>query len=374
MDFSISDEQLQLRDAVRRFGEGEYPRESRGNLVSAEESGRRWQMMAELGLTGLCLDEEVGGSGLGMVEQMFVLEELGRCLSPEPYLSTAVIAAALIDSLGTPEQRRDWLLPIASGERRLALALSEPGGRYGLESLSTLVSIDGGGYLLDGEKHHVLDGGTADALLVVAGDGQGGLSLFLVPRERAGLEMVTGTTLDGRELSRLTLRQVRLAQDALLGQPGQAREALEEALDRAVAAQCAEGVGAMTELVEQTTEFLKVRRQFGSPLGKFQALQHRLVDMLIALEQARSMATVAALAVDSAEPERRKGLVSVAKVRVGKAARLIGKEAIQMHGAMGMTDECRVGHYVKRLLVLEQLFGDVQFHLKRFRVSPVKAA
>ena len=374
MDFSISEEQLQLRDAVRRFGEGEYPQESRGNPAEAEVARRRWQMMAELGLIGLCIPEGFAGSGLGMVEQMFVSEELGRCLSPEPYLSTAVIAASLIRTLGSAEQQRDWLLPIANGERRLALALSEPGSRYDLHDLKTLAHAEGAGYLLDGEKTQVLDGGSADALLVVAGDGQGGSSLFLVPCRSTGVEMITGTSLDGRELSRVRLSQVRLSGDALLGAFGEAGPAVDEALDRAVAALCAEGVGAMSELVEQTTEYLKVRKQFGSPLGRFQALQHRLVDMLIALEQARSMACVAALAVDSAEPARRQGLVSAAKVRIGRAARLISKEAIQMHGAMGMTDECRVGHYVKRLLVVEQLFGDVQYHLQRFRASPVQAA
>jgi len=365
MDFSLSDDQVQLGDAVKRFCDGEYPRETRGDAASAERREQRWAMMAELGLTALGIAEEQGGMGQGMVEQMIVLEALGRALSPEPYLSTAVIGAGLLEALGSSAQCNDWLGAVAEGRSRLALALYEPGERYATAAASCQAVRSGDDWVLNGHKSLVLDGESADLLLIVAqcADGQG---LFLVPRQSPGLALQTGTALDGRELAQLTLNDLRLPASARLGSAEATAAALDSALDRANAALCAEAVGAMAELVEQTAEFLKVRKQFGAPLAKFQALQHRIVDLLIALEQARSMAAVAAMAVDEGEPAQRRKLVAAAKVQVCRAARQIGKEAVQMHGAMGMTAECRVGHYVKRLMVTEQLFGDAHHQLQRF--------
>lgn len=375
MDFSVSEEQLQLRDAVKRFCDGEYPPESRGERVTADKRRERWAMMAELGLSGLCISEAAGGSEQRMVEQMGVIEELGRALSPEPYLSTAVISASLIEALGTPEQHRQWLAPIAAGELRLALALDEPDSRYGYAAadLGCRLTREGDGHRLSGEKALVLDGPEADAF-VVAAERDGALQLLVVPADAAGLTRIAGTTLDAREIATLRFDEVALSSGQLLAEGAAAEQALQATLDRASAALCAESVGAMTELVEQTREFLKVRQQFGAPLGKFQALQHRFVDMVVALEQSRSMAAVAAMAVDEAEGAKRRKLVSAARVTVARAARLIAKEAIQMHGAMGMTDECRVGHYVKRLMVAERLFGDVPHHLEAFEYSVAGAA
>lgn len=375
MDFSISEEQLQLRDAVKRFCDGEYPPEMRGQSVSTDRRKERWGMMAELGLTGLTVSEACGGSALGMVEQMGVLEELGRCLSPEPYLSTAVISASLIKVLGTHEQQEQWLASLAMGQLRMALALDEPQQRYAYQSSSMgcRLTREGDGYRLNGEKSLVLDGPDADAF-VVAAEHYGALQLLVVPARVVGLTRTDGTTLDARGLSSLRFDGLFVSGDQLLGQGNTTEHALQTVLDRASAALCAESVGAMTELVEQTREFLKVRKQFGAPLGKFQALQHRFVDMVIALEQSRSMASVAAMAVDEAEGAKRQKLVAAARVTVAKAARLIAKEAVQMHGAMGMTDECQVGHYVKRLLVAERLFGDISHHLETFERSTATAA
>ncbi|SRR5690554_500938 len=372
MDFSISEEQLQLRDAVKRFCDGEYPQERRGQPVSIDRRRERWGMMAELGLTGLTLSEACGGSDLGMVEQMGVLEELGRCLSPEPYLSTAVISASLIQSLGNAEQRERWLAPIAAGELRMALALDEPRGRYAYATMACRLTPEGDGYRLDGEKCLVLDGPDADAY-VVAARHEGSLQLLVVPADAAGLNRTVGTTLDAREIATLGFAGVPVSRAQHLAEGEEAEKALQAALNRASAALCAESVGAMVELVEQTREFLKVRQQFGAPLGKFQALQHRLVDMVIALEQSRSMASLAAMAVDEADERKCRKLVSAARVSVARAARLIAKEAVQLHGAMGMTDECQVGHYVKRLMVAERLFGDVSYHLESFENSAATA-
>lgn len=259
------------------------------------------------------------------------------------------------------------MAPIVEGGLRVALALDEPEGRYDYRAseLACHLIRDGEGYRLSGEKVLVLDGPEADAF-VVAAEREGALQLLVVPADAAGLTRFEGSTLDARALATLRFDEVALADAQLLGEGEAAEQALQAVLDRASAALCAESVGAMTELVEQTREFLKVRKQFGAPLGKFQALQHRFVDMVVALEQSRSMAAVAAMAVDEADAGKRHRLVAAARVTVARAARLIGKEAIQMHGAMGMTDECRVGHYVKRLMVAERLFGDVAHHLNEF--------
>ncbi|NYS76454.1 MULTISPECIES: acyl-CoA dehydrogenase family protein [Halomonadaceae] len=375
MDFSISEEQLQLRDAVKRFCDGEYPPEMRGQQVSADMRRERWGMMAELGLIGLAVSETCGGSDLGMVEQMGVLEELGRCLSPEPYLSTAVISGSLINALGTSEQQQRWLAPIAMGQLRVAFALDEPRERYAYQAslMECRLTLEGEDYRLSGEKSLVLDGADADAY-VVAAQHDGALQLLVVPADAVGLTRTTGSTLDSREIATLCFADVLISSGQVLAEGERAECALQAVLDRTSAALCAESVGAMTELVEQTREFLKVRKQFGAVLGKFQVLQHRFVDMVIALEQSRSMAAVAAMAVDEADAEKSRKLVSAARVSVARAARLISKEAVQMHGAMGMTDECQVGHYVKRLMVAERLFGDISHQLQNFAKSTATAA
>src|SRR5690554_3312581 len=226
MDFSISEEQLQLRDAVKRFCDGEYPQERRGQPVSIDRRRERWGMMAELGLTGLTLSEACGGSDLGMVEQMGVLEELGRCLSPEPYLSTAVISVSLIQSLGSPEQQERWLAPIAAGELRMALALDESWGRYAYGSMACRLTPEGDGYRLDGEKCMVLDGPDADAY-VVAAQREGRLQLLVVPADAAGLTRTAGTTLDAREIATLSFTGVSVSSRQQLVEGEKAEQALQ---------------------------------------------------------------------------------------------------------------------------------------------------
>lgn len=371
MDFSLSDEQLQLRDAVQRFCEHEYPAAARGVAERAGRADERWGLMADMGFLGLPFAAEHGGSELSAVEVMIVMEGFGRALACEPYCSTVVVAGGLVAAAATPAQARALLPAVARGERRLALALDEPGTRYDLLPLATKATRDGDGYRLDGHKTRVLDGDSADTVVVAArtsgepGD-RDGVTLFLVDARAHGVDVHAYPTLDGCRAADFRFTDVRLPADRVLGEVGGGLALVEAALDRGVAALCAEAVGALDALLELTVDYVKVRKQFGVALGSFQALQHRLVDMLIACEQTRAMACVAAMAVDGGDAAERARLVSAAKVQAGKAARLVAREAIQMHGAMGMTDECKVGHYAKRLMVIGQLFGDVPHHLRRF--------
>ncbi|CAG9168353.1 Acyl-CoA dehydrogenase, short-chain specific [Cupriavidus laharis] len=371
MDFSLNDEHIALRDAVRRFCDGEYPAHRRGDAETDGEATARWAAMADLGLLGLPLAADVGGSEQGPTEMMLVAQELGRALGGGAWLSSVVLAGQLLDEAGTPAQRQQWLPALAAGRARLALAIGEADARYDLSRVGTRARPDGDGWVLDGAKTLVLDGAQADAFIVAArtaGDAadEQGISLFLIPAGTPGLAVREFRTLDGRSAAHLTLREVRAGTDAGLGQAGAALPVIVAAADRASAVLCAEATGALEALLDLTAEQLKTRKQFGSLLAKFQVLQHRVADMLIALEQCKSMACVAAMAVADGDPAQRRRLVSAAKTVIGQAGRQVGQWAIQMHGAMGMTDECRVGHYAKRLMVINQLFGDAGHHLACF--------
>jgi pimeloyl-CoA dehydrogenase len=370
MDFSLSDEHVALQDAVRRFCDGEYPAHERGNPEPSDVAARRWAGMAELGLLGLPFDTELGGSGQGSVELMLVAEELGRSLGGGAWLSCVVLAGQLLAEAGTPAQCTRWLPRIATGEARLTLAAAEAESRYSPTPVTTRASIVGDCVRLSGRKTLVLDGDRADAFLVVARtagmpDDPQGLTLLLVEATAPGVKVRPFGTLDGRRAAQVVFDDVAVRSDAVVGVPGNAFGLIDKGLDRAAAALCAEAAGAIDALIGMTAEHLKTRRQFGAPLAKLQVLQHRVADMLIALEQTRSMACAAALAVDSADAGRRRRLVSAAKAIASQAGRQVGQRAIQLHGAMGMTDECRVGHYAKRLLVVGQLFGDASHHLDR---------
>jgi pimeloyl-CoA dehydrogenase len=375
MDFSLDDDHIALQDAVRRFCDGEYPAHLRGNRESAELAAKRWAGMAELGLLGLPFDTELGGSGQGAVELMLVAQELGRSLAGGAWLSSVVLAGQLLAEAGRPAQRGEWLPKIASGQKRLALAFAEADSRYELSRVSTRARVSDDGIRLDGRKTLVLDGDSADAFLVVARSAgekhdAHGLTLLLVDAHASGITVHGFDTLDARRAAHVDFDSVQLTGDAVVGALGGALPLLDRAVDRATAAQCAEAAGAIDALITMTAEHLKTRQQFGAPLSKFQVLQHRLADMLIACEQTRSMACAAAMAVQDAAPAQRRRLVSAAKLIAGQSGRQVGQWAIQLHGAMGMTDECRVGHYAKRLLVINQLFGDATHHLQVLADQP----
>jgi pimeloyl-CoA dehydrogenase len=370
MDFSLTDDHIALQDAVRRFCDGVYPAHERGNHEPADTAAQRWSGMAELGLLGLPFDPGLGGSGLGAVELMLVAEELGRSLGGGAWLSCVVLAGQLLAEAGTPAQCSRWIPKIASGEATLALAAAEAGSRHAPAHVATRARVAGDGVRLSGCKTLVVDGDRADAFLVLARTAGGdddaqGLTLLLVEAKAPGVTVLPFGTLDGRRAAQVRFDDVALHSDAVVGPAGHAFPLVDKALDRAAAALCAEAAGAIDALMGITAAHLTTRRQFGAPLAKQQVLQHRMADMLIALEQTRSMACAAAMAVEGADAARRRRLVSAAKAIAGQSGRQAGQWAIQMHGAMGMTDECRVGHYAKRLLVIGQLFGDASHHLDR---------
>lgn len=379
MDFSLNEDHLALRDAVRRFCDAEYPAQNRGSPESAALAARRWAGMAELGLLGLPFDTDFGGSAQGPVELMLVAEELGRCLGGAGFISTVLLAGQLLARAGTAEQRRRWLPRVTRGELQLALALHEEGARYAWEDVQTRASQTSGGFVLHGRKILVLHGDTAGLLLVAARTSgarldRDGLTLFAVDSAAPGLSLRGFDTLDGRRAAHIELDEVLVPTDCRLGEVGGAHALIDAVLDGALAFLCAEAAGALDALIELTAKHLRVRRQFGVPLANFQVLQHRVADMVIALEQVKSMACVAAMAMQGSEIAQRRRLVSAAKVLVSQLARQAGLGAIQLHGAMGMTDECRASHYAKRLIVIGQLFGDAQHHLARVADRELEAS
>jgi alkylation response protein AidB-like acyl-CoA dehydrogenase len=368
MDFSLNDDHLALRDAVQRFCDGEYPAPQRGDPETADVAARRWSGMAELGLLGLPFDAEFGGSEQGPVELMLVAQEFGRGLAGGAYLSSVVLAGQLLARLGSPEQHKQWLPEIAAGRLQAVLALHEDGARYEWRRVQTRAEEVPGGFVLNGRKTMVLHGDSAGLLLVLARtagavDDRAGLTVFAVDAGTPGVQVQGFGTLDGRRAAHLSFTDVALGAGSVLGAVGTAADALEAVLDAGNAFLCAEAAGAVDALLAQTAEHLRTRKQFGAPLAKFQVLQHRVADMAITLEQLKSMACVAAMACEAGDPVQRRRLVSAAKVLASQQGRQVGLAAIQLHGAMGMTDECRVGHYAKRLLVIGQLFGDAAWHL-----------
>lgn len=379
MDFSFTDDHLALRDAVRRFCDGEYSATERGQAEPEAQAAQRWNQIAQMGLTGLPLPAEHGGSAQGAVELMLVAQEFGRALAGGPFIARVALAGGLIARCGTEAQRARWLPGLADGSLRPALAFEEDSLCHDITRVATRAVRDAEGWQIDGDKTLVIGGEDANLLLVLARvDGQpgdaGGLALLAVEPGAPGLSVQGFATLDNRRAARVRLQAVRAPVDAELGTAGPATEAVEAALDAANAALVAEAVGAMDALLDQCCEHLRTRQQFGAPLARFQVLQHRIADLVIATEQLKSMACAAAMAVDAGEPVQRRRIVSAAKQLAARWGRECGLQAIQMHGAMGMTDECRIGHYAKRLTVIGQIWGDAAFHLRRLGATPAGAA
>jgi alkylation response protein AidB-like acyl-CoA dehydrogenase len=367
MNFNFSEEQQQLRDTLDRYVRKDYGFEKRRGIIGGSEGWSRevWAQLADLGVLAVGLPEEHGGLGGGPFDTLLVMEALGRGMVVEPYLATVVLGAGLVARAGSEAQKADILPAVAAGERRLALAHYERGARYDLARIEASAGRDGDGWLLDGRKSVVLHGAAADTLLVSART-PGGISLFLVDAKAAGLARRDTPAQDGHRVAEVELKGVRVGPDALLGTEGGALPQIELALDHAIAALCAEAVGGMAALIEATVGYLKTRKQFGVPIGSFQALQHRAVEMYLHAEQARSMSYLAADKLDAADAAERRRALSGAKVLVGNAARYVGQQAVQLHGGIGVTDELAVGHYFKRLTMITLLFGDVDHHLALF--------
>ncbi len=375
MDFSYSNEQTALRETLQRFISREYDFERRRELAGSAlgYSAGAWARFAELGLLSLPYAEEFGGLGGNAVDVMVAMELIGRGLLLEPFLSTVVMCGGLIRDAGSPPIKRSLLPRIGSGEIKLALACYEASGRYDLSQVTCVAAPAGdGGWRLSGRKIVVLDAPSADHFLVSARVGAGvsgapqPISVFLVGREAPGVSLLAYPTQSDGRAADLRLDNVVLGAGALIGAPEEGLAAVERAVDLGVAALCAEAVGIIAALNEATLNYLKTRKQFGVPIGKFQALQHRMADMFIAAEQARSMAILAAVYADSADAALRGRSVSAAKAYIGQAARLVGQQAVQLHGAMGVVDDVIVSHYFKRLTMIELTLGDSDFHRERF--------
>lgn len=374
MDFQFSDEQMQLADSVRRYVEKEYDFESRKKVIrDAAASDAVWSTLAELGLLAIPLPEAHGGFGGGAVDLIGVMEAFGDALVVEPYVPTVILGAGLIARAGTEAQQAELLPKVAEGALKLAFAHTERDSRYQVSRITTTASRQGDGWLLKGEKVVVLGAPVADKFVVAARTSGGasdasGIGLFLVDRGAAGVKVSSYRTMDD-----MLAGDVKLdgAQGALLGtDAGGALGAIEATLDFATAVSCAEAVGAMDYANKATLEYIKTRKQFGVPIGSFQALQHRMVDMTIEAEQSRAMVFLACTSVNGerSDAERAK-LVSAAKVRVSDACRKVSQEAVQLHGGMGMTEELKVSHTFRRLTMLARRFGDADHHLQRFSAA-----
>lgn len=363
MDFELSDEQRLLQESVTRFITERYDFESRLHRLREPDGWSRtsWAELAELGLLGLPFAEEDGGFGGRGVETMIVMEALGRGLVLEPYLSTIVLCGGVLRLCASAEQKESRIASIVAGEWLLALAHQEPDRPRAHLDAGTGAEAFTGGWRLSGRKTAVLHGATANELIVSAAS-RAGMCLFLVPADAPGLSIAARRGYDGVALADVTLDEVELQPAALLGVEGSGEDVLRSVFEEAAAAVCAEAVGIMADTLDLTTDYLRTRVQFGVPIGTFQALQHRAVDMLIALELARSMAMLAALSLDQ-ESDARRHNIAAAKVQIGRSGRFIGQQAVQLHGAIGITAEYKVGHAFKRLTAIDALFGDADHHI-----------
>jgi alkylation response protein AidB-like acyl-CoA dehydrogenase len=380
MDFSYTDEQLALQETLQRFIARDYGFERRRELARSTLgfSAEVWSRFAELGLLGLPFPQEFGGLSGTAIDLMLVMESIGRGLLLEPFLSTVVLCGGLVRDAASESFKGSVLPQIGAGTLKLALAAYEAQGRYELSHVACTARPEGratpgdaAGWRLSGRKTVVLDAPSADCFLVSARSSghvsaPQGISVFLVRRDAPGLTLFAYPTQCGGRAADLDLRNVRVGAEAVIGTPERGLGILERAVDLGLAALCAEAVGIIASLNQATLTHLKTRKQFGVPLGKFQALQHRMADMLIAEEQARSMALIAAVHAESADALVRRRAVSGAKAYVGQAARLVGQQAVQLHGAMGVVDEVIVSHYFKRLTMIDLSLGDADYHFGRF--------
>lgn len=374
MNFSFTDEQQMLQDSVQKFVRENYDFDTRKEILASDQGYSRdyWQLFAELGWLTVPFREEDGGFGGSAVDLMVMMEELGKGMVVEPFVPTAVMAGGLISALGSAQQKAELLPKIMGGELQLACAISEPGSRYNLANVATTATVQGDQVVLSGRKVAVLNGANADLLLVVARSSgaqrdRHGISVYLVDGKADGLSRRGYTNVDGHAAAEIRLDSVVVGASACLGEPGAALAAIEKVVDVATVAVAAEAVGALDSLLHKTVEYSKTRKQFGVPIGTFQALQHRMADMFIECQLARSVVMMAAMQLDSSASDADKAkAVSAAKSRLGKAIFLVGQEALQLHGGIGITDELDVSHLFKRVTAVETLFGNTDFHTRRF--------
>jgi pimeloyl-CoA dehydrogenase small subunit len=373
MDFSFSDEQTLLADSIEKFIQNDYPFDARQKIVKSELgfSAEKWSTFAELGWLGVPFSELDGGFDGTAVDSMIMMEQFGKGLIVEPYLASVVLAGGALKIAGSKTQKDSYLSGVIDGSKQGALAFAEPQGRFNLADLTTTALAADSGFTLNGYKCVVLNGPAADFLVVSARTDGGqrdstGVSLFLVDADAAGISRRDYPTVDAFRASEITFDSVQLDASALLGELGGGLAIIEQVIDEGILAVGSEAVGCMEVLYKTTVEYCKTREQFGQAIGKFQVLQHRMVDMFMEHEQSKSLMYMAAMRMDEGYGAEAQKAISAFKVQVGKSGRFVGQGAVQLHGGMGMTDELNVGHYFKRLTMIDTLFGNVDFHLKRF--------
>ena len=372
MDFTFNEEQSLIQDQVDQFVQKEYDWETRQSLSNSELGfgEDNWKKFAELGWLGISVSEDSGGFGGSAIESMLIMEAFGKGLVVEPFLETVIMAGGLIDDHGSNQQKSSFLEPAIAGEMHLALAYAEPQSRFNLSDVVTEAKADGDNFIINGYKSVVMNGPSADQIIVSARTSgtqldENGISLFIIDANASGLNKTNYKTVDGRRASDLTFENVSVSKENLIGDQDKGFEILDSTIDKSILAISAEAVGAMEVLYKTTVEYTKTREQFGTAIGKFQVLQHRMVDMFMEYEQCKSLLYMATMKHEEKAEDAKKA-ISGLKYQVGKAGKFIGQQAVQLHGGMGVTDELNVGHYFKRLTTVGTIFGNTDYHLKKY--------
>ena len=372
MDFTFNEEQSLIQDQVDQFILKEYDWETRQSLSHSDLGfgQENWQKFAELGWLGISVSEDSGGFGGSAIESMLIMEAFGKGLVVEPFLETMIMSGGILDNHGSAEQKSSLLEPAIAGNMQLALAYAEPQSRFNLSDVVTEAKADGDNFTLNGYKSVVMNGPSANKIIVSARTSgsqldENGITLFVIDSEASGLNKANYKTVDGRRASDLTIENVSVSRDDIVGELDSGYEILDSAIDKAILAISAEAVGAMEVLYKTTVEYTKTREQFGTAIGKFQVLQHRMVDMFMEYEQCKSLLYMATMKHEEGAVDSKKA-ISGLKYQVGKAGKFIGQQAVQLHGGMGVTDELNVGHYFKRLTTVGTIFGNTDYHLKKY--------
>ncbi len=371
MEFSLNEIQMMLADSIEKYIENDYDFDSRQKYADSDRgySADVWKTFAELGWTAVPFSEDDGGFDGGPVDIMVVMQRFGRGLVVEPYLANVILAGGVLKRSASSEQKQRWLQPMIAGDLQTALAFLEPQARYDIANMATTAVADGDDWILNGSKGYVLNGRNAQMIIIPARTSgeqtdQDGITLFAVDATADGVSITDYATFDGHQAAEINIADLRVNSAAVLGEIGKGFAALDAAIDDATLAVCAEAVGIMHVLKDKTVEYSKSRMQFGVPIGSFQALQHRMVDMLTDCEQSQSLLMWAVMINAQGGAEAKRAVSSI-KYQIGIAGRKIGEEAVQLHGGMGVTWELDVAHYFKRLTAIGQIFGNADWHLDK---------
>ena len=372
MDFTFNEEQTLIQDQVDQFVQKEYDWETRQSLSNSDLGfgEDNWKKFAELGWLGISVSEESGGFGGSAIESMLIMEAFGKGLVVEPFLETMIMSGGILDNHGSDQQKSSVLEPAIAGEMQLALAYAEPQSRFNLSDVVTEAKEEGENFILNGYKSVVMNGPSAEKIIVSARTSgsqmeEEGISLFIVDAASEGLNRTNYKTVDGKRASDITIENLSVSKENIIGPINSGFAILDSAIDTAILAISAEAVGAMEVLYKTTVEYTKTREQFGTAIGKFQVLQHRMVDMFMEYEQCKSLLYMATMKHEEGSVDAKKA-ISGLKYQVGKAGKFIGQQAVQLHGGMGVTDELNVGHYFKRLTTVGTIFGNTDYHLKKY--------